>query len=67
MEQENKRNPLIDYMKAIGIILMVMGHSGSPITLWIYLFHMSLFFIISGYCIKEYYSDSLSNTLIRET
>lgn len=64
MEQENKRNPLIDYMKAIGIILMVMGHSGSPITLWIYLFHMSLFFIISGYCIKEYYSDSLSNIFI---
>lgn len=39
---------------------MVMGHAGAPITQWIYLFHMSLFFIVSGYCIGDNYSDNFS-------
>lgn len=43
----------IDLMKAIAIILMVMGHCGSPITKWFYLFHMALFFMISGYLWNE--------------
>ena len=37
-----------------------MGHAGAPITQWIYLFHMSLFFIVSGYCIGDNYSDNFS-------
>lgn len=32
---------------------MVMGHSCAPITKFIYLFHMALFFMISGYFFKE--------------
>ena len=55
-----QRNTVIDIIKALGIILMVMGHAGAPITQWIYLFHMSLFFIVSGYCIGGNYSDNFS-------
>ncbi|MFX3617525.1 MAG: acyltransferase family protein [Sporolactobacillus sp.] len=43
----------MDVAKAIGIILVVVGHSGSPFHSYIYLFHMALFFFISGY----FYSD----------
>ena len=44
--------------KAIGIILMVAGHSGMPSTYidnFIYIFHMPLFFFCSGYFFKEIY------------
>jgi len=45
------RNSTISICKGIGIILMVVGHSGSPsfIGRFIYCFHMPLFFIASGY------------------
>ncbi len=48
---EKKRVQWIDTVKGIGILLMVIGHAGNiPIAkLWIYSFHMPLFFIISGY------------------
>lgn len=41
----------IDYTKAIGIILMVLGHCYSNTNLlirWLYSFHMPLFFIVPG-------------------
>ena len=44
-----KRDITIDIIKALGIIGMVMGHSGSPITKVIYLFHMAVFFMVTGY------------------
>lgn len=44
-----ERNKRIDVLKAIGIILVVAGHSGSPIRNYIYTFHMPLFFFISGF------------------
>lgn len=52
---------IIDYKvtisKAIGIILMVACHGGIPNHLFhfIYMFHMPLFFFMSGYCLKEKY------------
>ena len=46
---EQKRDKTLDVLKGIGIILMVVGHSGSPCTNFIYLFHMALFFVASGY------------------
>ena len=50
---------IINMAKAIGIILMVVGHSGCPAWLhdFIYVFHMPLFFFLSGYCMKELYLD----------
>ena len=46
-----KRNDVIDIMRAVGIILVVLGHSCSNYYLLrlIYLFHLPLFFVISGY------------------
>ncbi len=43
--------------KGIGIILMVVGHSGCPkyIFNYIYLFHMALFYWVSGYFFNESY------------
>ena len=45
-----KRILWLDIAKGIGIILMVLGHTGLPsmINNWIFSFHMPLFFIISG-------------------
>ena len=44
----NRRVGWIDNMKAIGIILVLIGHNESSITQFIYSFHMPLFFFISG-------------------
>lgn len=48
-----ERYKVIDVIKGYGICLMVCGHSGAPFTDWIYLFHMALFFIASGYLWNE--------------
>lgn len=44
---------------------MVIGHSGCPKVLhdFIYQFHMPLFFIMSGMCLKE---DSISNYIVKK-
>lgn len=57
----NMRITEIDVIKGIGIILMVVGHSGSPITKWIYLFHMAVFFVASGFCWNEIHATSILN------
>lgn len=54
-------NPIIGYLKAFGILLMVFGHSesGIPHTMgFIQMFHMPLFFIASGYCFKLKYLNA---------
>lgn len=45
-----KRIEWIDYLKAIGIFLVSLGHSNCNLTLrkYIYSFHMPLFFILGG-------------------
>ncbi len=45
----------IDLLRAVGIILMIMGHIGfgTLFDRWIHAFHMPLFFIISGYFYKS--------------
>ena len=46
----------ITIAKGLGIIMMVVGHCGTPyVTSYFYMFHMPLFFILSGYCFKEKY------------
>ena len=43
------RDAVLDAMRGIGIVLMVVGHSGFAGSDFIYLFHMALFFMLSGY------------------
>lgn len=54
------RNETIDIAKAVGIILMVVGHTRCPDYLrqLIYLFHMPLFFLFSGYFFNQKYLDN---------
>lgn len=53
--QDHTKNNFISIAKAIGIILMVAGHSGCPALMnnFLYLFHMPLFFVCSGYFYKD--------------
>lgn len=44
-----QRDTVLDAMRGIGIVLMVVGHSGFGGSDFIYLFHMALFFMLSGY------------------
>ena len=49
---EKNRLTCFDIAKGIGIILMIVGHMPSVpsvLRMWIFSFHMPLFFIISGY------------------
>ena len=50
-------NTSVNYLKALGITLMVLGHTrvNPQVIAFIYMFHMPLFFIASGYCFKEKY------------
>lgn len=53
--KNKKRDPMISIAKAIGIILMVVGHvydKESWGVHFIYMFHMPLFFVLSGYFFK---------------
>ena len=43
-----RRNPVFDIMRGIGILLVVLGHAGFPFSGWIYLFHMPLFLFVAG-------------------
>ena len=48
------RQPSFDIMKGIGIIAMIVGHiTVTGISRYIYLWHMPLFFLISGYFFRE--------------
>lgn len=53
--QNEQRDTTIDICRCLGIVLVVLGHSGAPRVLenYIYLFHMALFFALSGLCYKE--------------
>lgn len=52
------RDVRIDMIKGIAIILMVLGHCRVPFMHFIYLFHMSVFIMASGYCLKEKSSEN---------
>lgn len=53
--EEIKRDTDIDILKAIGIVLMIMGHIGfgGIFDYWIHSFHMPMFFIMSGFLAKR--------------
>ena len=53
------RNNAVSIAKGFAILLMVMGHSGAPswFNQYIAMFHMPLFFFMSGYCFKTGYLE----------
>ena len=57
MSNSKNRDPQIDVMRGIAILLVIWGHSISgmenPVNRVILSFHMPLFFFISGLCYKE--------------
>lgn len=63
IKKQQQLNYPIAWAKAICIMLMVVGHSGCPeyIRNMIYLFHVPLFFVCSGYFFK--YPSDLRNLL----
>ncbi len=68
-QTDKKRIEEIDIVKALGIICMVAGHSGAPFTHFIYLFHMAIFFMASGFFFKDVTSNdfrSVINTIKRK-
>lgn len=52
MESSDNYSLELDILKGLCIILVVIGHSGSIFTHYIYLFHVGVFFIASGYVYK---------------
>jgi fucose 4-O-acetylase-like acetyltransferase len=43
-------------MKGLGIVAIVIGHAGSPLHPYVYMYHLSLFFFISGFLYNDKYS-----------
>ena len=57
------RDGCFDIAKGIGIILMVCGHARAPFSGFLTLFHMALFFMISGYLYNDRQANSLKEVL----
>ena len=51
MRQSCERLPWVDSLKGVGILLVILGHSAIPDSVYqmIYRFHMPLFFFLSGF------------------
>ncbi len=65
-EIANNRNEQIDIMRGLGMILIVMGHCSFPFTKYIYLFHLAIFFMISGYCYKSEKAYCIKDYIIKK-
>lgn len=65
MNRDNK----ITIAKAIAIILMVIVHAGVDNTFanFICMFHMPLFFFVSGYCFNDSYLDNIKEFVKRRS
>ena len=59
----NSRFEVLDIMKGILIVLVVLGHTNTPLTRWIYSFHMAAFFAISGYLWNDRHAGSSKDAL----
>lgn len=60
----NRRNIELDILKGITIVLMVAGHAEFPLKKYVYLFHMAVFVMASGYFFNSKYSKTAKS--IRE-
>lgn len=66
MNNINRYN-FIDIAKMLGIVLMFIGHRASGnVQNFIYLFHMPLFFILSGLVIKEKEYKTIKDVILSE-
>ena len=65
-----EREKSIDILKGIGIILVIVGHIQEYIPknflIYLYSFHMPLFFYISGYLYKERYENLNTKDYIKK-
>lgn len=63
--ENSKRNKTFDYMRAIGAILVIVGHAVPYKILgnFIYSFHMPLFFFVSGFVYKK---KTIMQTIIKK-
>lgn len=52
------RNQEIDILKGLGIIAVVVGHSGASFAPYLYMYHLALFFFASGFLFKENYAKN---------
>ena len=60
-----KRDESLDFLRGFGILLMVIGHIGfTTADIYIYAFHMPLFYMISGYLVKPDVRKKLSAHVI---
>ena len=67
----NQRDSTVDIMKGIAILAMIIGHCPipMPLELFIFVWHMPLFFLVSGYFYKpkpiyDYFSKNARQLLI---
>lgn len=60
----NKYIGWVTYLKAFGIITVILGHIASPFNAFIYSWHMPLFFMIAGFFIKS--EIELKNLVIND-
>lgn len=62
---DTKRLKWIDMAKGLGMILVMLAHAPFPktIVVWIYSFHMALFFFLSGYVLEISKYKSLQEIL----
>lgn len=63
-----KRFPEYDIAKGIGVILVVIGHMGRlpfPLLVWIFSFHIPMYFFISGIFVKKENTEPLSRSIVK--
>ena len=59
-----ERDISLDFVRGMGMILVVLGHTASVYQDFVYLFHVPLFFIVSGALFKR--TDSLRTDLCKK-
>jgi fucose 4-O-acetylase-like acetyltransferase len=55
---QSKRAEHLDIVKALGIIAVVYGHAQGPLAIFVSLYHMALFFFVSGFFYKDIYTQT---------
>lgn len=60
---ESKRVPELDIVKGLSIIFMVVGHASWKYMHIFLLFHMAVFFMVSGYLFQDRNADSIKSII----